>query len=188
MPRQSWNSYFFSIATLSSQRSTCTRRQCGAVIVKDKNLLSTGYNGAPSNIPHCTQGDCLRRALNIPSGERHEICRATHAEQNAIAQAAKHGHSIDGATIYITTSPCNICAKLIINSGIKEVIINNNDYPDNMGLTVLLEAGVSIKLIREPHEDKFILCNSCRRPMIYEHKGYVCESCKDYKNGGYPHE
>ena len=119
--RPSWDEYFFQIASQVATRSTCMRRQVGAVLVKDKQILSTGYNGAPRDISHCIDVGCLRDELNVPSGERHELCRALHAEQNAIAQAALHGVKIEGSTLYCTHQPCSLCAKMIINAGIVEV-------------------------------------------------------------------
>jgi len=141
--RPSWDEYFLSIAKLVATRSTCLRRQVGAVIVKGKQVLATGYNGAPSGIEHCDKIGCLREKLGIPSGERHELCRALHAEQNAFLQAAKHGASLEGSTLYITTQPCSICAKMIINVGIKKIIIEG-DYPDELALEFLKEAGVEM--------------------------------------------
>jgi dCMP deaminase len=117
----------------------------GAVIVKDKRILATGYNGAPSNTPHCLDIGCYREKLNIPSGERAELCRGTHAEQNAMIQAAYHGVSIKGATLYVTLQPCVLCAKMAINAGIKEIYFKGN-YPDKLSLKILEEA--NIKLIK----------------------------------------
>ena len=122
--RPSWEAYFMNIAELVAQRSTCTRRAVGSIVVKDKRILSTGYNGAPSGIRHCLEVGCLRESLNIPSGERHELCRGIHAEQNAIIQAAYHGVSVKGAVVYCTNQPCSICARMIINNGIKKIITN----------------------------------------------------------------
>jgi dCMP deaminase len=116
-PRPSWDEYFMGITELVAQRSTCLRRKVGAVAVRDKRILTTGYNGAPSDMKHCLELGCLREQRNIPSGQRHELCRALHAEQNVIIQAAYHGLSIAGSTIYSTTLPCVICAKMLINSG-----------------------------------------------------------------------
>jgi dCMP deaminase len=141
--RISLDDYFMEIANTVSKRSTCIRRNIGAVIVKDKNIIATGFNGAPSNIPHCIDTFCLRDKENIPSGTQHEKCLAVHAEQNAIVQCAKHGHACDGATIYINCQPCILCAKLIINAGIKEVLYIN-DYPDKESLDLLVEAGLSV--------------------------------------------
>ena len=116
--RPSWDEYFMQMAQLTAQRSTCLRRKVGAVIVKDKHIIATGYNGAPRGLKHCVElGGCLREKLKIPSGQRHELCRALHAEQNAIIQAATLGQSIEDGTIYITHQPCAICAKMIINAG-----------------------------------------------------------------------
>lgn len=141
--RPSWNDYFMDIAHLVKTRSTCTRRQVGAVVVKDKQILSTGYNGAPKACKHCIDIGCLRTKLNVPSGERHELCRALHAEQNAIAQAAAHGTRLDGATIYVTAQPCSLCAKLLINTGISHIIYEG-DYPDPLSMDLLNEAGIHL--------------------------------------------
>jgi dCMP deaminase len=116
----------------------------GAVIVKDKQIVATGYNGAPKGLAHCEEkGGCLRQKLGVPSGERHELCRALHAEQNAIIQAATSGLSIEGATIYITTQPCAICAKMIINAGIRKIIVDEG-YPDDYAVEILGEAGLKV--------------------------------------------
>ncbi len=122
--RPSWDEYFMQMAQLTAQRSTCLRRKVGAVIVKDKHIIATGYNGAPRGLKHCVElGGCLREKLKIPSGQRHELCRALHAEQNAIIQAATLGQSIEDGTIYITHQPCAICAKMIINAGLKRIVV-----------------------------------------------------------------
>ncbi len=131
------------IAMLAATRSTCLRRQVGAAIVKDKRVLATGYNGSPVGLKHCLDIGCLRDKLGIPSGERHELCRAIHAEQNAIIQAATSGTSIEGATLYCTTSPCVLCAKVLINSGIKEIFAGEG-YPDDLSREMLDEAGVIV--------------------------------------------
>lgn len=141
--RPSWDEYFMRIALLASTRSTCLRRQVGAVIVKDKRVLSTGYNGSPSGLSHCLDVGCLREKLKIPSGERHELCRAIHAEQNAIIQAATSGVSIEGATLYSTTYPCVLCAKMIINSGIITIYITDG-YPDDLAKQMIDEAGIKV--------------------------------------------
>ena len=146
LERPTWDEYFLSICKLIASRSTCLRRQVGAVIVKDKQILASGYNGAPTGIKHCDVVGCLREKLKVPSGQRHELCRALHAEQNAFLQAAKHGVSLDGASIYITTQPCSICAKMIINAGIKKVIIQGG-YPDDLALEFLKEAEIEIETI-----------------------------------------
>lgn len=145
MQRPSWEEYFMSIAQLVARRSTCLRRQVGAVLVKDKNILATGYNGTPSGIAHCEQTGCLRDQLNVPSGERHELCRGLHAEQNVILQAAKHGISIDGATIFCTHAPCIICAKMIINSGIREIVYLDG-YPDILSKDILAESDIDFRV------------------------------------------
>ena len=149
MNRPSWDEYFMQMAELTAQRSTCLRRQVGAIIVKEKHIIATGYNGAPKGLPHCEElGGCLREKLEIPSGERHELCRALHAEQNAIIQGATLGQSIEGATIYITHQPCIICAKMIINAGISRIVIRRG-YPDEMSRGMLREAGLKVELIGE---------------------------------------
>ena len=133
------------MAELSAKRSTCMRRQVGAVIVKDRHAIATGYNGAPRGIMHCEdRGGCLRQQLNVPSGQRHELCMALHAEQNAIIQAAAMGHGIEGGTIYITHQPCAICAKMIINAGITRIVIREG-YPDELAASILDEAGLAIE-------------------------------------------
>lgn len=144
MNRPSWDEYFMDIARLVASRSTCLRRQVGAVMVKDKNILATGYNGTPSGIRHCSEVGCLRQQLNVPSGERHELCRGLHAEQNAIIQAAKHGVNIDGAVLYCTHSPCIICSKMLINSGVKRIVCTDG-YPDSLAKAMLDEAGLIVE-------------------------------------------
>ena len=151
--RPSWHEYFMGIARLAATRSTCLRRQVGAVIVKDKKILATGYNGAPAGLKHCLDIGCLRDKLKIPSGERHELCRATHAEQNAIVQAALFGVSINGSTMYSTTQPCVLCTKLIINAGIKKIVIQNS-YPDRMSMEMLKEAKVELQIFGEGRRTK----------------------------------
>lgn len=147
--RISWDEYFMRFAELAATRTTCLRRSVGAVIVKNKHILATGYNGAPKKVPHCKDlGGCLREKLNVPSGERHELCRALHAEQNAIIQCAMSGQNIEGATIYITHQPCIICSKMIINAGIKRIIVREG-YPDNLAKQILSEAGLSIIMLGE---------------------------------------
>ena len=141
--RPDWQTYFFQIARLVATRSTCLRRQVGAVIVKDNRILSTGYNGAPAGITHCLERGCIRTELNIPSGERHELCRGLHAEQNAIIQAAYHGVSINGADIYCTNQPCIICSKMLINAGIRKIYISDS-YPDELAEEMLAEANIPL--------------------------------------------
>ena len=142
--RPGWDEYFIGIAKLVASRSTCLRRSVGAVVVKDKQVLATGYNGAPSGARHCEETGCLREKMNVPSGERHELCRALHAEQNAFLQAAKHGVSLNGSTIYITTQPCSICAKMIINAGVERIVFEG-DYPDEFAVELLKESGVTLE-------------------------------------------
>lgn len=141
--RPSVDEYFMEIASVVAKRSTCLRNQVGAVIVRDRQILATGYNGAPKGLPHCLDIGCIREQNNIPSGERHELCRAVHAEQNAILQAAIHGVSTENATIYCTHQPCILCAKMMINAGIKKVIYANQ-YPDTAALEFLKQAGVDV--------------------------------------------
>lgn len=141
--RPSWESYFMEIAELVAKRSTCLRRSVGAVIVKDKRILSTGYNGAPSGIDHCLEVGCLREQMNIPSGERHELCRAIHAEQNAIIQAAYHGVSIMSSTLYCTNLPCAICAKMVINAGIRQIFYRSG-YADALSGEMLQAADIDV--------------------------------------------
>jgi len=146
--RPSWDEYFIAITRLVASRSTCLRRKVGAVAVRDKRILATGYNGAPSGLRHCLEVGCLREDQNIPSGQRHELCRGLHAEQNVIVQAALHGVSIEGATLYCTDLPCTICAKMIINSGIKRIVYIEG-YADELSLTILEEAGVALERFGE---------------------------------------
>ncbi len=141
--RPTWDEYFMQIVELVKTRSTCLRRQVGALIVKDKRILASGYNGAPMGCKHCSETGCLRDQLNIPSGERHELCRASHAEQNAIAQAAYSGISIKGGTLYVTHQPCVLCAKLAINSGIEKIIFKGA-YPDSLAMDLLREGGIRV--------------------------------------------
>ncbi len=141
--RPDLDTYFIEMAELVSSRSTCIRRKIGAIIVKDKQVLSTGYNGSPRGLPHCSDVGCLRDELGIASGTRHEICRAVHAEQNAIVQCARHGAPTKTSTLYVNINPCKICAKLIINAGISRVVYKG-EYPDSEGIELLEEAGVKI--------------------------------------------
>jgi len=143
--RPSWDQYFIEIARQVATRSTCLRRHVGAVVVRNKRILTTGYNGAPRGLPHCDVVGCLREKLNIPSGERQEICRGLHAEQNAIIQAALHGVSTEGGTIYVTHQPCITCAKMIINSGIIRVVCANS-YPDELARSILDEARIPLEI------------------------------------------
>ena len=146
MTRKSKDVYFGEIADLVSSRSTCLRNQVGAVIVKDSQILSTGYNGAPKGLPHCDEVGCIREQKGLKSGERHELCRGLHAEQNAIIQAAYHGVSVKGAKIYVTTRPCSICTKMLINAGIEEVIYIEH-YEDELAGKLLEESHMTIRRI-----------------------------------------
>ncbi|MFA6804978.1 MAG: cytidine/deoxycytidylate deaminase family protein [Candidatus Methanomethylophilaceae archaeon] len=144
MKRPSNDEYFMSMAYLVSSRSTCIRRKVGAIIVKDKHILSTGYNGSPKGTRHCEELGCIREQLNIPSGTRHELCRGVHAEQNAVAQAAYFGVSVNGGTVYCTTFPCSMCAKILINSGITEIVYDNG-YMDELSKELLAETDIKIR-------------------------------------------
>jgi dCMP deaminase len=139
--RPEWDSYFLEITNVVKKRSTCLRRQVGALIVKDNHILATGYNGVPSKISHCSETGCLRKQLNVPSGERHELCRGLHAEQNAIIQAAHHGTSIKDSTLYTNTKPCSICTKMIINAGIKRIVYEEY-YQDKLADDILSETDI----------------------------------------------
>ncbi len=149
MERPSWEAYFMEITRLVAQRSTCRRRKVGALLVKDKRILATGYNGAPSGLPHCLDIGCLRQDNNIPSGQRHELCRGLHAEQNVIIQAAREGIRVQGATLYCTTRPCVICAKMIINANIAAVFYQQG-YADELADQMLHEAGIELIHWRSP--------------------------------------
>jgi dCMP deaminase len=144
--RPSWDEYFLEMSKLVAKRSTCLRRSVGAVLVKDKRILATGYNGAPAGLKHCIDMGCMRQKLKIPSGERHELCRALHAEQNALIQASLYGISVAGSTLYATNQPCVICAKMLINAGIKEIVIVAG-YPDKMAADFLKQAKIKIRKI-----------------------------------------
>jgi len=147
--RPSWDEYFIKMAYLVAERSTCLRHHVGAVIVKNNYLISSGYNGAPSGVKDCTELGCLRDQLGIQSGTRHEVCRAVHAEQNAIIQAAIHGSGTEGATIYCTHSPCIICAKMIVNAKIKR-FVTSSYYPDKTYEELFKEAGIKFDIIKKP--------------------------------------
>ena len=143
--RPSWDEYFMQMADYAASRTTCLRRAVGAVIVKDHRVLATGYNGVPTGIRHCAEMGCLREQLGVPSGQRHEICRGLHAEQNAIIQAARYGVDIRGASIYVNTQPCVVCAKMLINAGIEEIVYKN-PYPDELSMEMLAEAGIRLRV------------------------------------------
>lgn len=147
--RPSWDEYFLEMAHLVAKRATCIRRQVGAVVVKDKRVLATGYNGAPSGLPHCLDIGCLRDKLKIPSGQRHELCRGLHAEQNALIQASLYGISLKDSVLYATNQPCIICAKMLINAGIKEIVISDG-YPDEFALDFLKQAKIKIRKVKKP--------------------------------------
>jgi dCMP deaminase len=148
MSRPSWERYFMDITHLVAKRSTCLRRQVGAILVKDKRILATGYNGAPSDVAHCLDIGCLREKNHIPSGERHELCRGSHAEQNAIVQAATYGIPIKDATLLCTNLPCSICIKMIINAGIKTILCEEG-YPDALSEELIKEAGITLTKIQK---------------------------------------
>jgi len=146
-----WDKRFMEVAKLVSSWASCYQqdRKIGAVIVKEKRILTTGYNGAPAGVKTCVErGECLRKKLGIPSGTRHEMCYAIHAEQNAIIQAAKLGVSIEGATLYCTHQPCIICAKMIVNSGIERIVYEKG-YPDDFSLEIIAESGVKLERFTE---------------------------------------
>lgn len=149
MTRPTWDEYFMAVAEQVAGRSTCVRRSCGAVLVKDKRILATGYNGAPKGLKHCAEVGCLRDELGIPSGEKHELCRAIHAEQNAVVQAAKYGTPIDGASVYCTHQPCVLCAKILINSGCGEIVYRDA-YPDTLAEQMIAEAHVAMRRLERP--------------------------------------
>ena len=144
--RPSLDEYFMEIACVVGKRSTCLRNHVGALFVKNKRLLSTGYNGAPAGLQHCDEVGCAREG--VASGTRHELCRAVHAEQNAIIQAALHGVSIEGATLYCTHQPCVLCAKMLINARISRVVYSRS-YPDDTALRFLAQAGVEVTRLTE---------------------------------------
>lgn len=152
--RPTWDEYFFGIAREAARRSTCLRRQVGAVLVKDKRILATGYNGAPSGVRHCLEVGCLRERHGIASGHRHELCRGLHAEQNAIVQAALHGVSVKSSTLYCTHQPCSLCVKMLINAGVDQLVYLEG-YPDELALELLDEAGVAHRhYVREEAEQR----------------------------------
>ena len=152
MPRISKENYYLDIAETVLERATCLRRVYGAIIVKNDEIISTGYNGAPAGVSTCVErGECLRKKLGIPSGTRHEMCYAVHAEQNAIIQAAKLGVNIDGSTLYCTHQPCILCAKMIVNAGIVRVVYHSG-YPDDFALDIFKEAGVLVERYSESEE------------------------------------
>ncbi len=146
--RPSPDEYFMEMAHLASKRSTCLRHNVGCVVVKDKRVLATGYNGAPKGLKHCEEVGCIRTKLNVPHGERHELCRGLHAEQNAIIQAALFGVSIKNSTIYSTHYPCSICAKMLINADIKEIVYDK-DYEDDLAKQILSESNIKVRQFKK---------------------------------------
>jgi dCMP deaminase len=145
MTRPTWDEYFMKITHTVAERSTCLRRHVGAVLVQEKRILATGYNGSPRGLKHCSEVGCLRQRNNVPSGERHELCRGLHAEMNALLQAASHGIRIEGSTLYSTTYPCSLCAKMLINGGIVRVV-TVEDYPDALAKEMLDEAHIQVDI------------------------------------------
>lgn len=141
--RPDWDDYFLRIVAVVAERSTCLRRRVGALLVRQKRILATGYNGAPTGLPHCAAVGCLREELGVAAGERHELCRGLHAEQNAIIQAALHGVSTEGATLYVSCHPCSVCAKMLVNAGIVRVV-QAETYPDALAAEILAAAGIEV--------------------------------------------
>jgi len=148
LTRPSWSEYFMSIAKLVATRSTCLRRHVGAVLVKDKRIIATGYNGAPAGIRHCEETGCLREKLGVKSGERHELCRGLHAEQNVIIQAAYYGVSTKETILYSTHKPCIICSKMLINAGVKKIFFSEG-YPDPLADEMISEAHIEIERLEK---------------------------------------
>jgi dCMP deaminase len=144
--RPDWDTYFLKITADVSERATCVKRRVGAIIVKNNRILSTGYNGAPKGFAHCTEATCIRQQMGLPSGQRHELCRGLHAEQNAIIQAAVHGVSIEGGTMYCNYQPCAICVKMIINAGIKKLVYTGG-YPDELAQEMMKTSALEVKRI-----------------------------------------
>jgi dCMP deaminase len=162
--RPSWDEYFSRIAAEVSKRATCLRRRVGAILVLDKRILATGYNGAPRGLRHCNEAGCLRAKQGVPSGERHELCRGLHAEMNVLIQAASHGIRVEGATLYSTSFPCSLCAKMIINGGIRRVVAQS-DYADPLAKELLAEAKVKTEAFDSEHgKTKPFLMRRSQRP------------------------
>lgn len=151
MSRISWDDYFLKIAMLVAERSTCLRHHVGAIVVKNKRILSTGYNGAPGGVTDCLDKGCLRNELKIPSGQRHEICKAVHAEQNVIIQAGLHGVSIGGGTLFCTHTPCMICAKMVVNAQLVRYVTYGY-YADEEARDFLRSSGIEIVVLSKPDE------------------------------------
>ena len=155
MRRPSWDTYFMNIADVVATRATCIKRQVGAVITKDEQILATGYNGAPRGLRHAAEVGCLREQMQVPSGTYHELCRGLHAEQNAIIQAARTGANIDGSTLYCTYMPCVICSKMIINAGIVRIVFRGY-YPDELAVQILNESGIAVVLFEDVYKEDVI--------------------------------
>lgn len=153
--RPDWDTYFMNIADVVSTRATCIKRQVGAVITKDEQILATGYNGAPRGLRHASEVGCLREQIQVPSGTHHELCRGLHAEQNAIIQAARSGANVDGGTLYCTYMPCVICSKMIINAGIKRIVFRGY-YPDELAVQMLSESGIEVVLFEEVYTEEVV--------------------------------
>lgn len=149
--RPSWDEYFMNLAEIAGTRSTCLRHKLGAVMVKSKRIIATGYNGAPRGIEHCLDVGCLRDKLKIASGTHHEICMGVHAEQNLVIQAALHGASTEGSDVYLTHGPCAVCAKILINAGVKRIVYKNH-YPDEFSKKLLRKA--KVKLVKLPRKSR----------------------------------
>ena len=150
--RPSWDDYFLELAGLVARRSTCLRRQVGAVLVKEERIIATGYNGAPRGLHHCLDMGCLRQEQGIPSGQRYELCRGVHAEQNALINAAYYGVSTSEAVLYCTNQPCIICARMIINAGIIRIVHRGN-FDDDLAIKFLREAGIELVFIPRQGEE-----------------------------------
>lgn len=148
LTRPSWDDYFMAIVEDVATRSTCRRRRVGAILVKDKRIIATGYNGGPTGLAHCLDIGCLREQLGIPSGQQHELCRGVHAEQNAIIQAARYGVHTDGSVLYCTTQPCVQCTKMLLNAGVSEIVFREG-YPDGLALELLQESGITVRKLGE---------------------------------------
>jgi dCMP deaminase len=144
--RPEWDSYFMEIVQVVAKRSTCLRRGVGALIVKKKQIVATGYNGTPVGLRHCSETGCLREQLQVPSGQMHELCRGLHAEQNAVIQAAMHGAAVSGGTLYCTHQPCVVCSKILINAGIKRIVYGQ-PYPDKLAEEMLAEAQIELQCL-----------------------------------------
>ena len=147
--RKPWLKFFLDMTEEVGKQSTCMRRQVGAVAVKDKRILATGFNGAPAGIEHCEVRGCYRMENNIPSGQMPNSCFAVHSEQNVIIQAALHGISLKGADLFVNTFPCSICAKMIINAGFNSIVVGSNDYPDDFAKELFYESGIGVYTVKE---------------------------------------